>query len=1847
MKHSRYKRIATTALISFLMAMNTLPVQVRADEELPQEEITEQTNVESETLTEEVPSEEYTTEPVDEQTVEVEAEPAEEVPEVVEEPTAEPVEEPAAEPIVEPVEESAEENEEPVENAFGKADYPGEIIVESEDNQHYYVDLDGFTVTVTTQPGAFEEKAVLSTSVLENDSEEYQSAEEALKESEQAYDGMLAFDIHFENAEGVEIEPNGKVTVKFTAKAEVLSDIAPDTVDASSIQILHIVETPEEESAAVAEVVADNSANTPDVNVVISDNTVEKVSANFDVESFSTFALTWKDAEDNNQEATIHYGTGSIAEGTWEEFAEGELTPILDTSTGNVSLENTFSNYSCYGAIYKATEESVPAEIEMIIHEVDGIWNVTKRVSTTEGEVSGVEEPIANGSDIYVVYGAKQSPTPTPEGDKDKGPTTNKNIDINDDDTATITLDITAPVFTSTEPDSANVIVVLDNTTSMSYGMTSESTAPSVAENRMEAARSALNILVNNLDMDKNNINFALALFNLNGSTHSWGTDGSWETDADTILEYVNDNRSYAQGGLNYTTSTSGTNWEIGLRQGQGLLTEIESDDEMKKNKTFVIFVTDGMPNRWVGYPYGNNDFSHNTEAVTNATDEAQNIATRATLYSVFCSQNPTGEGYLEDLVSAAGSETMISAHSKEALENAFKVIATEITTQLGSSETTLDDGIPKLASMSATISGSAGGYEYYKATLSDGQTIDDLDDSDFTPWSDAPGASYSEDNGVTWDLSDIEMLEENVVYRIRFKVWPSQEAYDIIANLNNGVVKYSDLDQSIREQINANPDGSGPYSLKTNTHLKQTYTFNGATHTDDVTYEEKAMPLVSHEMNVLKEWDDDINPRNRTDKVEFYLLVDGKYYQNDGTFKDSKDNAYKLVTEKDEWSDSVKIAPGFMETIDGKLTLLETGHKYMLEEVPSTDPDYEGYSQEFTTQTVRPMVIDGDLTYLVLIDDDNPKPEGADTLVLDEETYYIQEIQDGANGTLTGTNHKTAELDITKAVDGSLTEKTEDELSEETFTYEVTFVVPEGGDVTGINYWIYEEGEGEGTWPLPEYDTGNPGAGYQPFDYTNEDTFTGEKTTIGATTSPVKATVTITRNQIVRFTNLPTGTTYTIVETKANDDALNTQGYTVSSVKSTNGTVSKTTIDNDTITGTITESNTRYYNQFTNKLSAVDQELKVKKEAVGYEIGDDDEYEFTISADEGVPLPEKTTVKINTNDNPDLTASFGDVRFTAAGEYKYTVTETHAGEVVDGIIYGGPQTITVEVVQNDDGTLTVESVDPETAVVTITNTREVGDLDVTKTVVSDASADKTKDFIFRVTLSDTTITKTYGDVAFEDGVATFTLKDGETKAITGLPTGITYTVEENTESGFVTTKTGETGSISTTKATAAFTNTRETGDLELSKKLVSEREADKDQVFTFTVTLDDTTISKKYGDMTFANGVATVELKGGETATATGLPTEVGYTITEKDAPGFKVTKTGDEGTISTTKSTVEFTNTREVGDLELSKELISDRTADKNQVFTFTVTLDDTTISKTYGDMTFANGVATVELKGGESATATGLPTDVEYKITEAEAEGFELTGTTGDTGTISTTKTTATFTNTRDTGDLTVKKTVASDTKEDETKDFNFIVTLSDTGINGTYGDMEFTEGVAEFTLKHNESKTAEGLPTEINYTVEEEADDRFVTTMTGETGSIVKDEEMVAEFTNIFIDIKVKKVDDKNNVVKGAVLAVKDEEGNIVDQWTTDGTIHQIENLLPDTKYTLTELKVPEGYEKSPDITFMTDSSGKAQALQMVDKKKVIPDTSDHDRTPGWTISMIMSLLMAGLAFATRKKYGHIN
>lgn len=105
-----------------------------------------------------------------------------------------------------------------------------------------------------------------------------------------------------------------------------------------------------------------------------------------------------------------------------------------------------------------------------------------------------------------------------------------------------------------------------------------------------------------------------------------------------------------------------------------------------------------------------------------------------------------------------------------------------------------------------------------------------------------------------------------------------------------------------------------------------------------------------------------------------------------------------------------------------------------------------------------------------------------------------------------------------------------------------------------------------------------------------------------------------------------------------------------------------------------------------------------------------------------------------------------------------------------------------------------------------------------------------------------------------------------------------------------------------------------------------------------------------------------------------------------------------------------------------------------------------------------------------------------------------------------------------NTDNVGSLTVSKTVKGD-GVNTNKAFAFTVKFSDTSVNGTYGDMTIKGGVASFTLKHGESKTATGIPTGVSYTVKEDKTKNWTASFTGETGTITK-AGAIAVFTNTY-------------------------------------------------------------------------------------------------------------------------------
>lgn len=100
----------------------------------------------------------------------------------------------------------------------------------------------------------------------------------------------------------------------------------------------------------------------------------------------------------------------------------------------------------------------------------------------------------------------------------------------------------------------------------------------------------------------------------------------------------------------------------------------------------------------------------------------------------------------------------------------------------------------------------------------------------------------------------------------------------------------------------------------------------------------------------------------------------------------------------------------------------------------------------------------------------------------------------------------------------------------------------------------------------------------------------------------------------------------------------------------------------------------------------------------------------------------------------------------------------------------------------------------------------KIGNLTVSKTV-SGSGADTAKEFVFTVTLNDKTVNKTYGDMDFKDGAASFKLKHGDKITAIGLPADMTYEVSEDA-AGYTATSTGATGKIKTGETvTAAFHN--------------------------------------------------------------------------------------------------------------------------------------------------------------------------------------------------------------------------------------------------------------------------------------------------------------------------------------------------------------------------------------------------------------------------------------------------------
>lgn len=112
-------------------------------------------------------------------------------------------------------------------------------------------------------------------------------------------------------------------------------------------------------------------------------------------------------------------------------------------------------------------------------------------------------------------------------------------------------------------------------------------------------------------------------------------------------------------------------------------------------------------------------------------------------------------------------------------------------------------------------------------------------------------------------------------------------------------------------------------------------------------------------------------------------------------------------------------------------------------------------------------------------------------------------------------------------------------------------------------------------------------------------------------------------------------------------------------------------------------------------------------------------------------------------------------------------------------------------------------------------------------------------------------------------------------------------------------------------------------------------------------------------------------------------------------------------------------------------------------------------------------------------------------------------------------------------------------------------------------------------------------------------------------------------------NLTTDFEFNKTDvtgDKE--VEGAQLTITDEDGNVVDQWTSTEKVHSIEGLVVGKTYTLSETVTAKDYVKATDIKFTVKNSSELETVTMKDKQVSFTktDVTGEKEVEGATITV---------------------
>lgn len=492
-------------------------------------------------------------------------------------------------------------------------------------------------------------------------------------------------------------------------------------------------------------------------------------------------------------------------------------------------------------------------------------------------------------------------------------PQHNKTIYKNAKDDYTLSLDVKGAVGAA---DPIDVLLIVDESNSMN-------------ETRQGYVNNAIATLVAELKKSEAKDNIQLAVVGFSGDDD----DGKKYSDARVRRNWtaVNSFNKYT------TTAEGGTNWQAGIKMGEKLLAD---RTDRSGAATYVVFLTDGVPTFYYkdsGYTggTGKNDKGTNVELCYNkAVNEWKNNAPNmfaATKYVV--DATPKGNDNCQSLADAVGA-TRLSGADGTQMQKAFKDIADSITK-------------PK--------------YEEVVITDTLSQYVDFQENPDVKVYADGVELAASDYDAtisgktITVKLLNGGDLQKDVVYKVTFKVKPTELAYKTYAKSGYGTTTGDEgTDTNPAQQITS----SGQPGFRSNTTAKVSYKVNGLSDSAEYKHPVVQVDLDTRRWSVEKQW---VGGPEESVQVQLTAKYEAKNDGDSSTLTDVPANYYALTGKRDaqtlndenKWRYTWTGLPQYYYYTDKDGTIESTEIQYSVTEVNPSEKytvTYEDKKEESKT---------------------------------------------------------------------------------------------------------------------------------------------------------------------------------------------------------------------------------------------------------------------------------------------------------------------------------------------------------------------------------------------------------------------------------------------------------------------------------------------------------------------------------------------------------------------------------------------------------------------------------------------------------------------------------------------------------------------------------------------------------------------------------------------------------------------------------------------------------------------------------------------------------------------------------